>query len=149
MSEVDSRAENGGEERAEERDCVQSTVSYQTLIVSPRIPAVGVEVFVGDRWRCLKRVPDNFFVGSGMGKVPFPLKVRLTSITGQQREATIKELKNDESLTSTVQFSGFKKKLGEHCLPFVSHFINISAKGFCYSTEFEVFTSEILCLPSQ
>ena len=84
-----------------------------SLFFVKRIPAAGVEIYAGDRYRCLKRVPDNFFVGSGMGPLEFPLKVRLTSITGQQRQATIKELKNDVSIPSNVQFSGLKKKNGK------------------------------------
>ena len=42
-------------------------------------------------------------------RVQFPLRVRLTSVSGEQVESTIAELKNDEDIISSVQFSGFIK----------------------------------------
>jgi len=73
-----------------------------------KVPTAGIEVFVKNKYHCLTRVSDNFFVGGSLGKVSFPLRVRLTSITGEQVVAAIRELKNGVSLQSGVQFKGFR-----------------------------------------
>jgi len=72
------------------------------------VPTAGIEVIVKDKYHCLTRVSDNFFVGSGLGKFSIPLRVRLTSITGEQVDTTIGEIKNDVSFPSGVQFKGIK-----------------------------------------
>ena len=72
------------------------------------MPTAGIEVLVNGKYRCLTRVPDNFFVGTGLGKLSVPLRVRLTSITGEQIQATIPDIKNDFSFPSNVQFKGIK-----------------------------------------
>jgi expansin (peptidoglycan-binding protein) len=73
-----------------------------------RIPTAGLEALIGGRFHCLKRSTDNFFVGMGLGRVNFPLRVRLTSISGEQVEAFIPDLKNDFSYPSNIQYSGIK-----------------------------------------
>jgi len=73
-----------------------------------KVPTAGIEVIVKDKYHCLTRVSDNFFVGSGLGKFSIPLRVRLTSITGEQVDTTIGEIKNDVSFPSGVQFKGIK-----------------------------------------
>ena len=65
-------------------------------------------MLVNGKYRCLTRVPDNFFVGTGLGKLSVPLRVRLTSITGQQIHASIRDIKNDVTYPSNVQFKGIK-----------------------------------------
>jgi len=71
-----------------------------------------MEVFntVTNDWYCLKKTDDNYFTSEGLGKVTFPIKARLTSITNEKLETTITTLKNDESFPSDVQFSGIKKR---------------------------------------
>ena len=63
---------------------------------------------VNGKYRCLTRVPDNFFVGGNLGKVSTPLRVRLTSITGEQVETTIPKIDNDVNIQSNVQYKGIK-----------------------------------------
>ncbi|KAK3715060.1 hypothetical protein QZH41_012124, partial [Actinostola sp. cb2023] len=71
-----------------------------------KIPTAGLEALIGGRFHCLKRSTDNFFVGMGLGRVDFPMRVRLTSISGQKLEAFIPDLKNDFSYPSSIQYSG-------------------------------------------
>lgn len=70
---------------------------------------VGVEIFHNGKWICLPRLDDNFFLMGSRNRIKFPLRVRLTSISGEQVESTITELKNDVDIASSVQFSGFIK----------------------------------------
>ncbi|XP_022807363.1 uncharacterized protein LOC111344405, partial [Stylophora pistillata] len=74
-----------------------------------RVVTVGLEIFHGVRWICLPRTDDNFFLVGSASKIGFPLRIRLTSVSGEQVESTITELKNGVDLTSSVQFSGFIK----------------------------------------
>ena len=63
---------------------------------------------VKKKYYCLTRHDDNFFVGTNLGKFSTPLSVRLIAITGEQVETTIREIKNDVSISSRVQFKGIK-----------------------------------------
>lgn len=74
---------------------------------------VGLEILQNGRWICLQRTDDNYFLMGSPNRVQFPLRVRLTSVSGEQVESTITELKNDKDITSSVQFSGFMK--GKPC----------------------------------
>lgn len=74
-----------------------------------RVVTVGVEIFHNGKWICLPRSDDNFFLMGSRNGIKFPLRVRLTSISGEQVESTITELKNDVDIASSVQFSGFIK----------------------------------------
>jgi len=87
---------------------VNQWASHLSICFFSRVPTAGIEVFVKNKYHCLTRVSDNFFVGANLGKVSFPLRVRLTSITGEQVVAAIRELKNGVSLQSGVQFKGFR-----------------------------------------
>ena len=78
---------------------------YQSVSFS-RVPTAGIEIIVKYKSHCLTRHGDNFFVGTGFGKLSTPLRVRLTSITGEQVETTINKIENDVSLPSGVQFKG-------------------------------------------
>ena len=69
----------------------------------------GVEIFHNGKWICLPRSDDNFFLLGSRNRIKFPLRVRLTSVSGEQVESTITELKNDVDITSSEQFSGFTK----------------------------------------
>ena len=71
-----------------------------------RINPAGIEALVNGKYRCLSRVTDNFFVGTGLGKFSFPLRVRLTAITGEQIETVIPDITNNFSFPSNVQFKG-------------------------------------------
>ncbi|XP_078352117.1 uncharacterized protein LOC144636790 [Oculina patagonica] len=73
-----------------------------------KVPTAGMEVLVNNKYHCLTRQPDNFFVGMGLGKFSTPLKVRLTAITGERVKTTISEIKNDVSFPSSVQYKGIK-----------------------------------------
>lgn len=66
----------------------------------------GIEVLKGEKYSCLRRVGDNHFVGDHLGKVDFPMQVRLTSISGEQRETIINAMTNDEDLKTDIQFTG-------------------------------------------
>lgn len=70
---------------------------------------VGLEILHNRKWVCLPRTEDNYFLIGSPNKVKFPLRVRLTSVSGEQLESTIPELKNAVDITSSVQFSGFIK----------------------------------------
>ena len=70
---------------------------------------VGLEILQNGRWICLQRTDDNYFLMGSPNRVQFPLRVRLTSVSGEQVETIITELKNDKDITSSVQFSGFMK----------------------------------------
>lgn len=75
---------------------------------------VGLEILHNGRWICLQRTDDNYFLMGSPNRVQFPLRVRLTSVSGEQVESTIAELKNDEDIISSVQFSGFIKGKSFH-----------------------------------
>jgi len=74
-----------------------------------RVVTVGVEISHNGKWICLPHSDDNFFLMGSRNRIKFPLRVRLTSVSGEQVESTITELKNDVDITSSVQFSGFTK----------------------------------------
>lgn len=76
---------------------------------SLRIPTAGMELLVNGRYHCMKRVSDNFFIASGLGKMETPLSVRLTAINGYQVTTRIPEIKNDFDFPSKVQFKGIKR----------------------------------------
>ena len=82
---------------------------HRACLLSARVVTVGLEIFHNGRWICLPRTDDNFFLVGSRNKIEFPLRVRLTSVSGERVESTITELKNDVDLTSSVQFSGFIK----------------------------------------
>lgn len=84
----------------------QLTASKWTSLILHRVPAAGIEALVNGKYRCLSRVTDNFFVGTGLGKFSFPLRVRLTAITGEQIETVIPDITNNFSFLSNVQFKG-------------------------------------------
>ncbi|XP_048586289.1 uncharacterized protein LOC5509740 [Nematostella vectensis] len=71
-----------------------------------RVPVAGIEVVKNNNISCLLRVGDNYFVGKSQGVFDFPMKVRLTAVTGEQKEVTIPSLKNDENVITDVQFTG-------------------------------------------
>lgn len=66
----------------------------------------GIEVLKNGKYSCLKRVNDNYFVGDKLGKVDFPMQVRLTAVTGEQRETIIPTMKNDQDTLTDIQFTG-------------------------------------------
>ena len=74
---------------------------------SIRVPVAGIEVAKNGRYHCLKRTGDNYFTGDGLGKIEIPLKVRLTAVTGEQKETVIPFMLTSD-IPSGVQFSGFK-----------------------------------------
>ena len=67
-----------------------------------------MEILKNGKYSCLKRTGDNYFIGDGLGKVDFPMTVRVTAVTGEQREAVLPSMQNDNNILSNVQFSGFK-----------------------------------------
>ena len=71
-----------------------------------RVPVAGIEVVKNGKYYCLKRTSDNYFTGDGLGKVELPLKVRVTAVTGEQREAVLPSMSVSDILTDE-QFSGF------------------------------------------
>lgn len=89
------------------------TASKWTSLISYRVPAAGIEALVNGKYRCLSRVTDNFFVGTGLGKFSFPLRVRLTAITGEQIETVIPDITNNFSFPSNVQFKGINDRASE------------------------------------
>ena len=74
---------------------------------STGVPVAGIEVAKNGRYCCLKRTGDNHFTGDGLGKIAMPLKVRLTAVTGEQKETVIPFMLTSD-IPSGVQFSGFK-----------------------------------------
>ncbi|XP_068683269.1 uncharacterized protein [Montipora foliosa] len=74
-----------------------------------RVVTVGLEVLHNGKWVCLPKTEDNYFLLGSPNRVKFPLRVRLTSVSGEQLESTISELRNDVDIASSVQFSGFIK----------------------------------------
>ena len=71
-----------------------------------RVPVAGMEILKNGKYSCLKRTSDNHFVGDGLGKVDFPMTVRVTAVTGEQREAVLQSMQSDNNIMSNVQFSG-------------------------------------------
>ena len=67
----------------------------------------GIEVEKNGKYHCLKRTGDNYFTGDGLGKIEMPLKVRLTAVTGEQKETVIPSMLTSD-IPSGVQFSGFE-----------------------------------------
>ena len=64
----------------------------------PRVPVAGIEVAKNERY---------YFTGDGLGKIEMPLKVRLTAVTGEQKETVISFTLTSD-IPRGVQFSGFK-----------------------------------------
>ena len=69
---------------------------------------MGMEIEHNNKWVCMKRVNDNYFNIDGLGEIKFPKKFRVTSISGEQLEATLPGIKNDENIPTDIQYSGFK-----------------------------------------
>lgn len=69
-------------------------------------------MFKNGKYSCLRRTSDNYFTGDGLGTVEFPMKVRVTAITGEQLEATLPSMKNDQNIPSDIQFAGISKGSG-------------------------------------
>lgn len=80
-----------------------------TYLFVTRVVIVGLEISHNGKWICLPRSDDNYFLLGSRNRIQFPLRVRLTSVSGEQVESMITELKNDVDITSSVQFSGFIK----------------------------------------
>lgn len=55
----------------------------------------------------MERGGNNHFIMNNIGKINFPIKVRLTSISNEQLESSIEKLENEIDLPSKIQFSGF------------------------------------------
>jgi len=72
-----------------------------------KVPVAGMEILKNGKYSCLKRTSDNYFTGDGLGKVDFPMTVRVTAVTGEQREVVLPSMENDKNILSDVQFSGF------------------------------------------
>ena len=72
-----------------------------------RVPVAGMEILKNGKFSCLKRTSDNYFVGDGLGKVDFPMTVRVTAVTGEQKEAVLPSMQNDKNIPTDVQFSGY------------------------------------------
>ena len=81
--------------------------SYLVSIVVFRVPVAGMEILKNGKYSCLKRTTDNYFIGDKLGTVDFPMTVRVTAVTGEQKEAVLPSMQNDENILSDVQFSGF------------------------------------------
>ena len=71
-----------------------------------RVPVAGVEVLKNGKYSCLRRLEENHFVRDRLGGVKVPMQVRLTAVTGEQRVAVIRTIRNDINQPSDVQFSG-------------------------------------------
>lgn len=84
-------------------------ICKRTYLFVYRVVTVGVEISHNGKWICLPRSDDNYFLMGSRNRIRFPLQVRLTSVSGEQVESTITELKNDVDITSSAQFSGFIK----------------------------------------
>ena len=72
-----------------------------------RVPVAGMEILKDGKYSCLKRTTDNYFIGDDLGQVDFPMTVRVTAVTGEQREVVLPSMENDNNILSDVQFSGF------------------------------------------
>ncbi|XP_067042417.1 uncharacterized protein [Acropora muricata] len=81
--------------------------SFKLQARNHKVPVAGIEVAKNGRYHCLKRTGDNYFTGDGLGKIEIPLKVRLTAVTGEQKETVIPFMLTSD-IPSGVQFSGFK-----------------------------------------
>ena len=73
-----------------------------------------MEILINGKYSCLKRTTDNYFIADGdLGQVDFPMTVRVTAVTGEQREAVLPSMENDNNILSDVQFSGFAYDKGK------------------------------------
>eukprot|EP00795_Rhopilema_esculentum_P013951 gene13951-4910_t len=78
-------------------------------ITNAKQPAAAVEFFKEGKWHCAKRTADNHFVWSGVGKIDFPLRTRLTSISGETVGGDIQKLINDKDQNSGFQYKKLKE----------------------------------------
>ena len=69
---------------------------------------MGMEILHNNKWICMPKTEDNYFTINGLGEIKFPKKFRVTSISGEQLEATLPGIQNDQSIPSGIQYSGFK-----------------------------------------
>lgn len=81
--------------------------SFKLQARNHKVPVAGIEVEKNGKYHCLKRTGDNYFTGDGLGKIEMPLKVRLTAVTGEQKETVIPSMLTSD-IPSGVQFSGFE-----------------------------------------
>ena len=74
-----------------------------------------MEVFQENKWKCLKRTKDNFFIADSSNiKVPvsYELNVRITSVAGESLETSIKKIgSNGQLLNTNVQYKKFAEGL--------------------------------------
>ena len=77
------------------------------------MPTAAVEFFKDGKWHCAKRTDDNHFVWSGVGKIDFPLRTRLTSVAGETVGGDIPKLINDKDQDSGFQYKKFKEGKNE------------------------------------
>lgn len=66
-----------------------------------------MEIEHNNKWVCMKRSADNYFIISGLGEIKFPKKFRITSISGEQLVTTVPYVKNDVNIPTDLQYSGF------------------------------------------
>ena len=70
-----------------------------------------MEFFKEGKWHCAKRSDDNHFIWSGVGKIDFPLRARLTSVAGETVGGDIPKLLNDKDQDSGFQYKPFKESM--------------------------------------
>lgn len=75
-----------------------------------RLPTVSLELFQENKWKCMPKTIDNFFLLSPQNDTNTyspPLKARATAITGQTLGFTIDTLKNKREVIIPAQYSPF------------------------------------------
>lgn len=79
-------------------------------IKNTKLPTVSLELFQENKWKCMPKTIDNFFLLSPQNDTNTyspPLKARATAITGQTLGFTIDTLKNKREVIIPAQYSPF------------------------------------------
>jgi len=73
-------------------------------IVGHSVPVHSVSALIDNTYKTMSRTSDNFWVLSPGKETPFPLKIQITSSSGEVQTDSISSLTNDVLIPGNVQF---------------------------------------------
>lgn len=82
-----------------------------------RIPVAQVELFHDQKWSCLKRGKNNYYLLDDLQNTTFPIEGRLTAVDGQVLGFSLEQnvVKDKNEVFLPTQFNSFH--LGKSYLP--------------------------------
>ena len=86
------------------------TVSFLKMVVT-----VGMKIEHNNKWVCIEKTGDNHFSINGLGKIKFPKRFWLASISGEQLVSTVPGIANNENIATEIQYSDFNPGEKSNC----------------------------------